>query len=205
MKKETNMAYIHRKPLTTIAAAFIFMSFTSHTVANIVGPVNDGSPSLSSNPEIISVTGDRPLSFFRKQFQTAELEFFDTLNSYIEKEEFKIECNYTGSSAKRLSLRTCEPKYVDVVEAELVDFSLNAGSQRNIHQTWVERLPSKRKVEQKLEKKRKEHLSLIRTLVIDNASLKLKLLNLNKAKDSFEQKRIEVFGERWVSAQSSSE
>jgi len=48
MKNETNMAYIHWKPHTTIAAAFIFMSFTSHTVANIVGPVNDGSLNAGS-------------------------------------------------------------------------------------------------------------------------------------------------------------
>ncbi|GAB5382355.1 MAG: hypothetical protein Alis3KO_38140 [Aliiglaciecola sp.] len=153
----------------------------------------------SSQVEIITVTGERPLSFFRNQFKLAENDFFTALNNLTDQEEFKIVCDNTARTFTHVSLRACQPKYVKMVKTELTEFALNTGSRREGSFQKFQNLPSKRKVDQKLAKKRKEHLEHVKSLVKNNPDIQLKLLNLNKAKYSLEQKRVEFFGERWVS------
>lgn len=153
----------------------------------------------TSPMEVITVTGERPLSFFRNQFRLAEEDFFAALNSLTDQEEFKIVCDKTARTFTHVSLRACQPKYVKIIKAQLVEFAINTGSRRGASIQKFQDLPSKRKVDQALAKKRKEHLAHVKELVKGNPDIQEKLLNLNKAKYSLEQKRVEIFGERWVS------
>lgn len=148
--------------------------------------------------EIITVTGSRPLGFFREQFIQAEDDFFAAYNHLVREDEFKIECKVKVRSFSHISRRSCEPKYVNIITSEMTQQSLGYGSRRDEVLGRLSKKDNRRTIEKAIAKKRKKHLANVKELVSTNPKLQQELLHLNQAKYALEQKKIDVFGEDWV-------
>jgi len=149
-------------PVLSIAILFFF-SLSSHAI-NATG-INGENANTNTNVEIITVTGSRPLDFFRKQLRESEQAFYYSLNDMTDEDEFKIECDIKKNSFSKVASRVCQPKYIELIKYELNQDALQRGSARKGIQDKIKNLPSRRMLERKIAKKRKEHLANVKTLV----------------------------------------
>lgn len=176
------------------------MVITAHGYEQATNNVQQQNQSTAEKQvEVITVTGNRPIAFFRDQFQQAEQEFFALYNAKETNDEFKIECGAEKRSFSHVARNTCEPRYVEQTIYEMTQEALEIGSKRQGLQGQLQNLSSRRAIELKLKAKRKKHLASLRSIVEQNPDLQLKLLHLNQAKYALEKKRAEHFGEDLVS------
>lgn len=147
--------------------------------------------------EIITVTGLRSLGFFRKQYRQAEEDFFDAINALALDQSFNIKCENKNHSFSRIQKRVCEPKYVNDIKYELIQLAL--GGRAEISSSMY-KLSTRGEKRNQVMAERKKHLAALQKSLENNPELQALLLNVNKAKYSLEQKKIEVFGEEYASA-----
>lgn len=165
-------------------------TFAFDSVLSLENP-NEGI----ENIEVITVTGERPLSFFRKQMREKENAFFALHNTLTDSDDFKIICAHKTVTGNNLAQRVCEPKYIGEIKYKETQFSLEQGSKRRGLEDKIQNLPTKGKFRIMYNKKRKEHLESIAELVKNNSELKQSLVALNLAKDALHRKKIEEFGD----------
>ena len=187
-----------KKMIATLALSG--MVLTAHGYEQATNNVQQQNQASSEQKvEVITVTGNRPIAFFRDQFQKAEQEFFALYNAKEMNDEFRIECGAQKHSFSHLARNVCEPKYIEQTIYEMTQEALEIGSKRQGLQGQLQNLSSRRAIELKLKSKRKKHLASLRSIVEQNPDLQLKLLHLNQAKYALEKKRAEKFGEDLVS------
>ena len=69
--------------------------------------------------EVITVTGQRPLNYYRQQIKIEEKKFYKQYNSLVSDKRFKIKCDYvTKSGLYRGQEKRCEPSYMKKEFAE---------------------------------------------------------------------------------------
>ncbi|WP_395342652.1 hypothetical protein PN836_001490 [Ningiella sp. W23] len=156
----------------------------------------------STNSEIITVTGERPLSFFRDQYVKAQDEFFESLNNYTENDSFKIDCEMDKRAFTNIYERECQPRYVDEIIYTMNQKSLDFGSDRRGLLDKIQNLPSNNSIYLEIQDTRKKHLAHVKNIVKSTPEVQQKLLQFNQARYSLEQKRIETFGEKLASDKS---
>lgn len=91
-----------------------------------------GSESSSHDVEVIEVTGKRPVSFFKKLVNSAELNFYELYNSITTNRKFKVECKRVArNSFSRVKERKCIPAFAGIAMYEQMDLinSLRAPSE----------------------------------------------------------------------------
>jgi hypothetical protein len=151
----------------------------------------------SESIEIITVVGSQPLKVLKLRFQQAEEDFFGALNALAFEESYKIECRQKKKTHSRIQRRVCEPKYVDMINYQMTNFTLT--SQGGLLEDRIERVPSTLVIEKAVTAKHKDHLVKVRETVENSSELQAKLLYLTKAKRALEIKKMEVFGENAAS------
>lgn len=154
--------------------------------------------------EVITVTGERHLGFFRQQMRNAEDSFFSLYNSLTDEDEYKINCSRKDHLGTNVVNRICEPQYVSDMKFEEIQVALKSGSS---HASGAGMINSGRLAKKMgnrssnayyvnlFKKKRKEHLKNVEKLVLENPELKKKLVELNLARDALQRKKIEEFGD----------
>lgn len=147
--------------------------------------------------EIITITGSQPLHFFRDQLEFAEDNFYAALNEMMDDESFKIDCKMKKNSFSHITdRRVCEPKYVSEIKYLLTQTALRGRAQlSNRFQDQLYKLPTRAALNNRFVKARKLHLAAVRKHVENSPELQQKLLNVNKAKYSFNKKHLETFGD----------
>ena len=81
-----------------------------------------GSTTDSQEIEVIEVTGKRPVSFFKKLVNSAELNFYELYNDITTNRKFKVECKQVARhSFSRIKERKCIPAFADIAMFEQMD------------------------------------------------------------------------------------
>lgn len=91
-----------------------------------------GSTIDSQKIEVIEVTGKRPVSFFKKLVNSAELNFYELYNDITTNRKFKVECKKVARhSFSRIKERKCIPAFASIAMFEQMDLmnSLRAPSE----------------------------------------------------------------------------
>lgn len=91
-----------------------------------------GSTTDSQEIEVIEVTGKRPVSFFKKRVNSAELNFYELYNDITTNRKFKVECKQVARhSFSRIKERKCVPAFASIAMFEQMDLinSLRAPSE----------------------------------------------------------------------------
>ncbi|GAB5382354.1 MAG: hypothetical protein Alis3KO_38130 [Aliiglaciecola sp.] len=141
--------------------------------------------------EIITITGERSLAFFRQQFVQTQKDFFDAINALQLDDSYEISCERKTNSFSRIKRKVCEPKYVEEIRYDLTQQAI--GDRAELDKN-LNRLVSDGVLQNSVNAKRKIHLAALSKAIRNNPDLQQKLLNLNKARYSLEQKKVEVFG-----------
>lgn len=178
--------------------AIISLSIASFTALAINTSSTDAQKNKPEQEiEIITITGSQPLHFFRAQLEAAENDFYAALNEMMDDESFKISCKMKKDSFSHIiDRRVCEPKYVSEIKYLLTQTALRGRAQlANKFQDKLYKLPTRAALNNRFNKARKEHLAAVRKQVENNPDLQQKLLNVNKAKYSFNKKHMEEFGD----------
>ncbi|GAB5382353.1 MAG: hypothetical protein Alis3KO_38120 [Aliiglaciecola sp.] len=190
--------------ISLLFSTFLFINFSSQALM-----VNQSSTAETEENaesiEIITITANRSLAFFRQQHRQAEDEFFAALNALALDDSYEIKCERKNNSFSRIKRRVCEPKYVDEIKFELTQLAVvgRAELQRRF-QDGLYKLPSRGVIKNSVNAKRKKHLAALSKVIENNPELQQKLINLNKANYSLEQKKAEVFGKELTAASSDS-
>lgn len=183
----------------------LFIGLTSSALAYDHAPTVDQIDTDVSEIEIITITGERHLGFFRQQMQAAEESFFDLYNSLTDKDEYKISCSKKTNTGTNVEHRVCEPQYISDTKYEEMQVALKSGSSHSAGLSPINSGGLTKKIGNRssnayymnlFKQKRKRHLKDVEKQVMDSPELKQRLLELNMARAAFQQKKIEEFGEK---------
>lgn len=178
--------------------AIIGLSVVTYSASAINTSEADAQQSQTEKEiEIITITGSQPLHFFREQLEFAEDNFYAALNEMMDDESFKIDCKTKKNSFSHITdKRVCEPKYVSEIKYLLTQTALRGRAQlANRFQNQLYKLPTRAALQNRFAKARKQHLAAVRKHVENSPELQQMLLNVNKAKYSFNKKHLETFGD----------
>lgn len=183
--------YLKLLKTTVVATTALFTCLSSQAVMvyqSTAATVQQDKESI----EIITITGERSLAFFRQQFDQAQSDFFAAINALPLDDSYEISCERKANSFSRIKRKICEPKYVGEIEYELTQQAI--GDRIDLEKN-LNRLVSDGVLKNSVDAKREKHLAALSTAIRKSPELQQKLLNLNQARYSLEQKKVEVFGE----------
>ena len=91
-------------------------------LTTVFSTMSFGSTTSSQEVEVIEVTGKRPVSFFKKLVNSAELNFYELYNDITTNRKFKVECKQVARhSFSRIKERKCIPAFADIAMFEQMD------------------------------------------------------------------------------------
>lgn len=138
---------------------------------------------IDEDIERISVVGQIPLSFYRLQAEKSELSFYDTLNSYVDNDDFKVSCDRrkkTGSHGKETK---CYPQYFLNEMALRTRDNLERGRMIMVRDEDIHTITRK---------KREESQKYIEELVEEHPALKAKLIEMATKQAKFQQQQAKL-------------
>ena len=134
---------------------------------------------IDKDVEVIGVVGQKPLSFFRRQMASAELDFYDAFNALANEEKFKVKCRRETNAGSRIKRQRCYPQYVlDEMAARTQDVLSSGGP-----------YPSFEDIEATTKKEKKESLAYVEKVVLEHPQLLAKLIDLNEKQALYEQQK----------------
>ncbi|MGB3726409.1 MAG: hypothetical protein WA981_11630 [Glaciecola sp.] len=134
---------------------------------------------IDKDVEVIGVVGQKPLSFFRRQMASAELDFYDAFNAVANEEKFKIKCRRETTVGSNMKRQRCYPQYMlDEMAARTQDVLSSGGP-----------YPSFADIEVMTKKEKKESLAYLEKVVLEHPQLLAKLIDLNEKQALYEQKK----------------
>ena len=139
--------------------------------------------SIDEDIERIDVVGQVPLSFYQLQAEKSELSFYDTLNSYVDNNDFKVSCNRRQKIGSHGKETKCYPQYF-----------LNEMSQRTRDNLERGRLTAvlDKDIHTITRKKREESQKYIEELVEKHPELKAKLIDMATKQAKFQQQQAKL-------------
>lgn len=193
--------------------AFVFCAFTtsvlafesSQNVNNIeaqqtrtimTSNLDDTSGSIfnaesDTDVETIDIEGIKPLRYYEKQLELAELDFYDLYNSLADEEKFKMICRRDYRVGTRIRQISCYPQYFLQRYANETQDAWNNTTSKDLASKVVRNIPTYGTIEFLTAKTKKEALTYVEKLVEEHPELLRKLLKMENARVIYEEKRNE--------------
>jgi hypothetical protein len=144
-----------------------------------------------SDMEVIQVTGEYPLGWYRDQRYEKEVVFYSALNDLIKDEEFHVTCKRTfRHNNSRISKRYCQPQFFETLKQEEVR---TRTSLRSFDSMIIESM-SDAQYRKAVAEKREEMAKLVAEKVKANPEIAQKLQNLLQARYEYQIAHAEKFG-----------
>ncbi len=131
--------------------------------------------------EVIGVVGEKPLAFFRKQMEIAELDFYDLFNELAEEEKYKIKCRKERKTGSNMIKKVCYPQYVLDRFARETQEAMRSGRP----------FPTLEEIETLVYKERERSNAYAEKIITENPTLLKKLIALNNSQAMYEKKKAE--------------
>lgn len=142
--------------------------------------------------EVIEVTGDRPLSYFRQLYHQAENDFYKMFNELSSEDDFKVVCeDQRIHSFTNLKKRKCAANFVDRVAYEESQRAFNMTSLRSQYGSGLIEggVPVALRNKKRLLALRKKQIEHMKQTLLESPELMQKYAALVKAKQEFESRR----------------
>ncbi|MFC3092875.1 hypothetical protein DRW07_01480 [Alteromonas sediminis] len=134
---------------------------------------------LAKDIEVIEVTGSRPLGYFKRKSQLAELEFYQAFNDYVDVDKFKVKCRKESPLGSRVQHTVCYPQYLLSKLAKDSNFALQAGL----------RTPSASETDIVTTNEKAEFAKYSEELVKKHPELLAKLVEFGDAKKAYNERK----------------
>lgn len=142
--------------------------------------------------EVIAVTGEHQLGWYRDQRYLKEVAFYNNMNNLIKDEEFHLTCkrNFRHNNS-RLSKRYCQPQFFDTLKQ---DIALERTSLRSLDNIVIEQM-SDAEYRRAVAQKREEMAALVAEKIKASPELAQKLQELLEARKAYQLAHAEKFGD----------
>ena len=143
--------------------------------------------------EVITVIGQKPLLYFKRQMIAQEKAFYKIFNSLISDSKFHIRCHRDPSvegvmqKGSNIKKKYCAPKFVVKREPGEYDSALLSPTRLEINKSGNERY------KKRVAKEQVELMKEVEQLLETNSTLREQLVKYAEAKDLYETKRAEKF------------
>ena len=142
--------------------------------------------------EVIEVTGEHQLGWYREQRYKKEIVFYDSMNDLIEDEEFHVTCKRIfRHNNSRISKRYCQPQFFDTLKQ---DIAFERTSLRSPNHMVIEPM-SDAQYRRAVELKRQEMAALVAEKIKESPELAQKLQDLMDARKAYQLAHAEKFGD----------
>lgn len=159
-----------RKTMLKVSIASLFFLASATTQA-----IQD---SASENIEVIEVSSNKSVGFYRSQLKKAEEGFYDEFNKLTVDPKFKIQCKKEKPTGSSITVKYCHPQYVLTELAEQTQLALQTGLSR----------PRMEDVMSSLKEEQKEANDHMLKLLNEHPSLYQRFMNLRVSKQNLEKK-----------------
>ena len=146
---------------------------------------NKTEENLESPDSLITIYGDRPISFYKRKVRLAENTLFDLYNELTEVDEFKVICKKRQHSFSKLRTRTCESKFVSKLTYKYQKQASSTTSKRRSGGSSSNSVLNAKK-NAEMQEKRKQQIEDFGKLVNSNQKLREHFEELNNAKKLLE-------------------
>ena len=158
----------------------------------------DSSPSklrteLNQEPfERIGIEGRIPLAFYKRQFEIAELDFYDMFNALNEVPDFTMYCRKRAETGTNIKKTYCYPQYMLKRYASETQNAIANTPRRLLAVGAVRNLPTYQQIEGMVEREQEKALEYAEQLVQDNPDLLKQLLKMKEAELLYLQKKQQL-------------
>ena len=131
------------------------------------------------NVETIEVTGVKPLLYYKRQVELAELDFYDLFNAIADEDKFKVKCRKEARAGSRIKKTVCYPQYVLTRMAQETQDAISSG------------LPYPRldDIEFLVQREKEESMKYVEEIVSKNPKLLAKLIEMNEKQALYQSKK----------------
>lgn len=170
-----------KNSIKTGIALFCLMTCESFAASNL--------PIENSHSEVITITGKRPLRYFKQEMLRQEVEFYSVFNSLIKEKKFKVRCRRGVKVSGTLSIRKkhCEPDFMRR-RAQEYDNVRVVQSRIKVDHPYI-------RYQMRVQKDHKELMLKVEKLIESNPQLRAQLLQYDRAKATYENERKIKFGD----------
>lgn len=140
--------------------------------------------------ETIQIDGVKPLRYYRKQLELAELNFYDLYNSLVDEEQFLMYCRKEKDVGSHIKRTRCYPQYFLQIYANESQDAFSSTSYYDLAQGIVRNPPSYKMVEELAQRKQKEALEYVEKVVSENPVLLNQLVKMEAARNTYEAKKL---------------
>ncbi len=133
----------------------------------------------NENVETIEVTGTKPLLYYKRQVELAELDFYDLFNAIADEDKFKVKCRKEARAGSRIKTTVCYPQYVLTRMAQETQNALNSGLP----------YPNLDDIEFLVENEKQESMKYVEEVVSSNPKLLAKLIEMNEKQALYNSKK----------------
>ncbi len=135
--------------------------------------------------ETIEIESKKPISFYRRQVEAAELDFYDLYNSIANENKFKMYCRLETRVGSRIKRTACYPQYYLTTYAHLSQEAMLRTPSYDLARGVIRQPPSMKDVEFLIQREQEEALEYVEKLVSENPSLLKQLEVMNKALETY--------------------
>ena len=146
---------------------------------------------LQEPVERISVEGKTPLSFYKRQFEIAELDFYDMFNAANEIPDFTMFCRKRAPTGSRIKRTYCYPQYLLKRHAYETQNAIANTPAGLLAQGVVQNLPTMEQIEALVAREQQQALEYAEQLVKENPAMLEQLLKMKQAELVYLAKKSE--------------
>lgn len=131
------------------------------------------------NVETIEVVGTKPLLFYKRQVELAELDFYDLFNAIADEDKFKVKCRKEARAGSRIKTTVCYPQYVLSRMAQETQDAISSGLP----------YPKLDDIEFLVQREKEESMKYVEEIVTQNPKLLAKLIEMNEKQALYQSKK----------------
>ena len=147
------------------------------------------SPVIQDNLETIGIVSDVPMSYYRRQIEIAELDFYDLYNSLADESKYLMYCRREAKVGSKIKRMACYPQYFLEVYSQMSQDAFASTPTDKLAMGIVYNPPSLDDIEFLTQRDKKKALKYVEDLVKEHPALLEKLLKMNNAIDVYEERK----------------
>lgn len=158
-----------------------------------IGPIDDKPPEEMSQEilseaeqkaedvETIEIAGRKTYSYFRRQVEIAELDFYELYNSLVDESKYRMICRREMETGSRIKRMRCYPQYFLDAYSHASQEALSNTSTQLLKRGIVRNVPGMKIIEFITKREQDASLEYVENIVKENPGLYKKLIKMNQA------------------------
>ena len=146
-------------------------------------------PEIQDNLETIGIISRVPMSYYKRQIEIAELDFYDLYNSLEDESKYLMYCRREAKVGSKIKRMACYPQYFLDVYSQMSQDAFASTPTDKLAMGIVYNPPSLDDIEFLTQREKKKALEYVEELVKKHPALLEKLLKMNNAIEEYKEQK----------------